>query len=173
MSYQIESLSSKWVPYHTLSFLHNSREDEGKKGSSHFDESTPLYLLDWCSFFLMDCSLENYYFLFFLKVLEPQTTHNSSWGPKSIHTNGYLIMLGKHSFTKYYSLFMDGLTNACWSSCGIGKCLLLHNCTLNAHGGWNGKGVYAFLELHFFPPWHFTCSVLADALISKIFNVDI
>ena len=31
----------------------------------------------------------------------------------------------------------------------------------------------AFLELHFFPPWHFTCSVLTDALISKIFNVDI
>ena len=85
-------------------------------------------MLVWCSFFLMDCSLENYYFLSFLKVLEPQTTHNSSWGPKSTH--GYLIMLGKHSFTKYYSLFMDGLTNACWMSGGIGKCLLLHNWTL-------------------------------------------
>ena len=29
------------------------------------------------------------------------------------------------------------------------------------------------LSFIFFPPWHFTCSVLTDALISKIFNVDI
>ena len=34
------------------------------------------------------------------------------------------------------------------------------------------KGVSAFFELHFFPPWHFTCSVLTNAFISKILNVD-
>ena len=44
VSYQIESFFIKMrAAFPALSFLHNSREDGGKKGSSHFD-GTPQYV---------------------------------------------------------------------------------------------------------------------------------
>ena len=44
MSYQIESFFIKMrAAFLVLSFRHNSREDGGNKGSSHFDEKLSIW----------------------------------------------------------------------------------------------------------------------------------